>query len=287
MMVFGRRLRTAQLRRGLLLVLLVGMALVNFFPIFWLVTSSLKPPAELLSKDLSGLIPSRLTLDSYRIVFSNPKFIGYFVNSIVVAVATTLIATFFASIGGYALARLRFPGSEILGRLVILTYIIPSVLIIIPLFILMVRLDLQNTLTSLILAHVTFALPFCIWMLRGYFAGLPEELAEAAMADGTTRLGAFFRIMLPLAAPGLVATAMFSFVLSWNEYLFVVVLTNSDAARTLAVGIQASYRSNDMDARLWAALMSASVVSSVPIAAVFVLLQKYLVSGLTAGALKG
>lgn len=280
------RLRRKHIRKTVLFVILIIFALLNLFPIYWLITTSFKPPTRLISRNLSALIPSELTLQSYELILSNPKFVKYFANSIIVALATTLIATLLASLSGYALARLRFWGSRTLGRMVILTYIVPSVLIVIPLFMLIVRLGLQNTVISLIMAHVTFALPFSMWMMRGYFEGIPDELAEAAMVDGASRLGAFFRVVLPLAAPGLVATAMFSFILSWNEYLFALVLINDDSFRTLPVGIQATYRTNDMDPQLWAALMSASVISTIPVVLLFLLLQEFLVAGLTAGALK-
>lgn len=280
------RLRPKQIQKTFLFALLVILTSLNIFPIYWLVTTSFKPPNQLISRNLSALIPSKLTLENYQLILSNPKFVGYFVNSLFVAIATTLIATLLASLSGYALARLKFWGSRTLGRMVILTYIVPSVLIVIPLFMLIVRLGLQNTVISLIMAHVTFALPFSMWMMRGYFEGIPDELAEAAMVDGASRLGAFFKVVLPLAAPGLVATAMFSFILSWNEYLFALILVNDDAFRTLPVGIQATYRTNDMDPQLWAALMSASVISTIPVVLLFLLLQEFLVAGLTAGALK-
>ena len=274
-------------RRTLNLALLVITAIVNFFPIYWLIITPLKPASHILSRDLGSLFPRILTLSNYLEILHTEKFLRYLLNSTLVATTATLITILVSTLGGYSLARLNFPGRRLLGRLILFTYIVPSVLLVVPMFSLFVNFGLQNSYLGLVLAHITLGIPFSIWMLRGFFMSLPEELEEAAMIDGATRVGALFRIILPLSAPGIVAAAMFTFILSWNEYLFALVFINDDAIRTLPVGIAATFMSVNMQGIQWARLMSASVFSSIPVFLIFLWLQKMLVQGLSAGAVKG
>ena len=191
-----------------------------------------------------------------------------------------------ATLGAYSLARLRFPGSEVLGRFVLLTYTIPSVLLLIPLFKIVVTLNLANNLIALVITYTTFSVPFCLWLLRSYFQSLPRDLEDAAMVDGASRLGALFRVILPLSVPGIVATGLFAFILAWNEFLFALVFTTTSDVKTLPIGVSTTFTA-EQTATDWAVAMSASTLSAVPIFIIVLFLQRGLVRGITAGAVKG
>jgi multiple sugar transport system permease protein len=267
--------------------LVLAIAVLNVFPIYWIVVTSLSPVSEILSRDLLSLIPTRPTALHYARLFTFMPYATYLANSLMVALATTALTLAVSALGGYALARLSFPGRNAIARLVLFTYAVPSVLLLIPLYTAIVQYGLQNTRLSLILAHTTFAIPFSLWLLRGFFHSLPAELEDAAMIDGASHFGVLCRIVLPLAAPGLVTAAMFGFILSWNEYLFVLVFINDDALRTIPVGVAANIMTGNIQPDHWPMLMAASIISSVPVGALFLVLQKSLVQGLTAGGVKG
>lgn len=266
--------------------LIVGIAALNFFPIYWIVVTSVSPVSEILSRDLLSLLPTRPTFGAYGSLFSFMPYATYLANSLIVGLATTGLTLAVSALGGYALARLSFPGRNLIGRMVLFTYTVPSVLLLIPLYTAMVRYGIQNTRFSLILAHATFAIPFTLWLLRGFFHSLPAELEDAAMIDGASHFTTLRKIVLPLAAPGLVTAALFGFILSWNEYLFALVFINDDAFRTIPVGVAANIMTGNIQPGHWPILMAASIVSSVPVGALFLFLQKSLVQGLTAGGVK-
>jgi multiple sugar transport system permease protein len=273
-------------RQGWKTALILAIAAVNFFPIYWIVVTSVSPVSEILSRDLWSLIPAGATLGHYGRLFTFMPYATYLANSLIVALATTALTLAVSALGGYALARLSFPGRNLIARMVLFTYTVPSVLLLIPLYTAIVRYGLQNTRLSLILAHATFAVPFTLWLLRGFFHSLPAELEDAAMIDGASHFGVLCRIVLPLAAPGLVTAAIFGFILSWNEYLFVLVFINDDALRTIPVGVAANIMTGNIQPGHWPILMAASIVSSVPVGALFLFLQRSLVQGLTAGGVK-
>ena len=264
-----------------------GSAAVISFPIYWLVVTSLKPSEDMFPKSIVDLVPHSLTLDHYwEVLFGGKNFFTYFSNSLMVAGSTTLITLVVATLGAYALARLSFPGSRWLGRSVLFAYVIPPVLLVIPVFSILLGLGLYNSLFGLTLAHVTFAVPFALWLLRAYFSGSPVELEQAGMIDGLTRLGVVRRIVLPLAGPGLVAVSIFTFMLSWNDYLYALVLLTDDAVRTLPIGLNASFMNHNMSANDWGNVMAASVLSAIPVFVAYLVLQRWLVGGLAAGAVK-
>jgi ABC-type glycerol-3-phosphate transport system permease component len=273
----GGRWRTA---------LIVAIAAVNFFPIYWILVTSVSPVSQILSRDLLTLLPTRLTLAPYGRLFTFMPYATYLANSLLVAFGTTALTLAVSALGGYALARLAFPGRHLIARMVLFTYTVPSVLLLIPLYTTIVRYGLQNTRLSLILAHATFAIPFTLWLLRGFFHSLPVELEDAAMIDGASHFKVLCRIVLPLAAPGLVTAAIFGFILSWNEYLFALVFINDDTLRTIPVGVAANIMTGNIQPTHWPVLMAASIVSSVPVGVLFLVLQKSLVQGLTAGGVK-
>ena len=261
-----------------ILVLLVA------FPLVWMILTSLKPQTELFRIPPTWL-PETVTFEHYWRLLTETPFLLYFRNSVVLATSTTVFVVVLGAIGAYSLVRFAYRGRETLATLVLFTYLLPSVVLIIPLYLMMVELGLSNTLASLVLAHTTFALPYALWLLRSFMEGVPEDLESAALVDGATRMGAFRDVILPQLLPGIISTALFTFILSWNEYLYALVLVNSDAARPLTTGVMTMLISAfNIE---WSLLMAASVMMSLPLIVVFAFLQSYLTRGFGAGAVKG
>lgn len=254
------------------------------FPLLWTIVTSLKPQTELFRIPPS-ILPGEVTFEHYRKLLLETQFPVYFTNSVIVAVGTTAVVVVVALLGAHSLVRFAYAGRERLAQLVLFTYLLPSVVLVIPLYLLLVELGLANSLLSLVIAYTTFALPFALWLLRSFMAGIPQDLEAAAMVDGASRMGAFVDVILPQALPGIISTAVFTFILAWNEYLFALVLVNKDTSRTLTTGvINMLVTSFHIE---WSLLMAASVLMSVPIIVVFALLQKHLTRGFGAGAVKG
>ena len=254
------------------------------FPLLWTFVTSLKPQTELF-RIPPGLLPSEVTFEHYRKLLFETQFPVYFGNSVIVAVCTTIVVVVVALLGAHSLVRFAYPGRERLAQLVLFTYLLPSVVLVIPLYLLLVEMGVANTLFSLTIAYTTFALPFALWLLRSFMAGIPQDLEAAAMVDGASRMGAFIDVILPQALPGIISTAVFTFILAWNEYLFALVLVNKDTARTLTTGvITMLVTSFHIE---WSMLMAASVMMSVPVIVVFAFLQKHLTRGFGAGGVKG
>ena len=263
------------------------LSFIAVFPIYFMIVGSISPVATFLRRDLGEiLLPRAFVGDHLAVVAFDPVFLRFALNSMIVATATTVVSVTIATLGAYSLARLRFPGSEVLGRFVLLTYTIPSVLLLIPLFKIVVTLNLANNLIALVITYTTFSVPFCLWLLRSYFQSLPRDLEEAAMVDGASRLGALFRVILPLSIPGIVATGLFAFILAWNEFLFALVFTTTSDVKTLPIGVSTTFTA-EQTATDWAVAMSASTLSAVPIFIIVLFLQRGLVRGITAGAVKG
>lgn len=261
-----------------LLVLLIA------FPLGWMIVTSLKPQTELFRIPPTWL-PETITFEHYWRLLTETPFLLYFRNSVVLATTTTVFVVALGTIGAYSLVRFAYRGRETLATLVLFTYLLPSVVLIIPLYLMMVELGLSNTLASLVLAHTTFALPYALWLLRSFMEGVPEDLESAALVDGATRMGAFRDVILPQLLPGIISTALFTFILSWNEYLYALVLVNSDSVRPLTTGVMTMLISAfNIE---WSLLMAASVMMSVPLIIVFAFLQSYLTRGFGAGGVKG
>jgi multiple sugar transport system permease protein len=265
----------------LLLALLVALVVI---PFLWMLVGSFRPTYEHMQRQGTSLWIENPTSENYRRLFAEYDFARYFLNSTFIALVTAIFATSVSAFAGYSLARFRFPGRGLVGFLILTTQMLPSVAIIIPLFLWFKQFALIDTYWALLIAYNAFAIPFCTWMLRGFFSSIPPELEEAAQVDGASQLHAFLRIVLPLSAPGLLATAIFSFILAWQEFLFAVTFTSRAELRTLTVGI-ASMRGKDVID--WGLLNAGVVVTTIPLAILFVLVQRYLVQGLTAGAIKG
>ncbi|MEU6933435.1 carbohydrate ABC transporter permease [Streptomyces sp. NPDC046385] len=269
--------------RRIFLTLLTGFVLL---PVYVMISSSLKPLA-----DVSGefrWLPSGLTLRPYLDIWDTVPLADYFMNSLAVASAATVLSVAVAILAAYALSRYDFRGKRVFAVTVLSTQMFPGILFLLPLFLLYVNignatgLALFGSREGLILTYLTFSLPFSVWMLTGYFDSIPRELDEAAKVDGCGPVGALFRVIVPAAAPGIVAVGVYAFMTAWGEVLFASVMTD-DTTRTLAVGLQGYATQNDV---YWNQVMAASLVVSVPVVAGFLLLQRYLVTGLTAGAVK-
>jgi len=254
------------------------------FPLFWMILTSLKPQSELFLIPPT-FFPSEVTFEHYWRLLEETPFLTYMRNSIFLAVGTTLVVIVVGTLGAHSLVRFSYPGRERLAQLVLFTYLLPSVVLIIPLYFLMIWVGLANTLMSLVVAYTTFALPYALWLLRTFMAAIPEDLESAALVDGANRMEAFIDVILPQALPGIISTALFTSILAWNEYLYALVLVNTDAARPLTTGVMSILiTSFNIE---WSLLMAASVMMSAPLIVAFIFLQKYLVRGFGAGAVKG
>jgi len=260
------------------------IVLLVAFPLIWMVVTSLKPQTELFRIPPTW-VPETVTFEHYWRLLSETPFLLYFRNSVILSLATTAFVVLLATIGAYSLVRFKYKGRETLAFLVLFTYLLPSVVLIIPLYLMMVALGLSNTLFSLVLAYTTFALPYALWLLRSFMEGIPEDLESAALVDGASRMGAFRDVIFPQLLPGIISTALFTFILSWNEYLYALVLVNSDASRPLTTGVMSMLISAfNIE---WSLLMAASVMMSVPLIVIFAFLQSYLTRGFGAGGVKG
>ena len=267
-------------------VVIVILTIFTVVPLYVMVTSSLKPLA-----DVQGAFtwwPTNLTIQPFIDMWSTVPLASYFVNSVIVASAATILSVIIAIFAAYAVSRYRFKGRTVFTTTVLSTQMFPGVLFLLPLFLIFVNINqavgiqLVGTRWGLVITYLTFSLPFAIWMLAGYFDGIPRDLDEAALVDGSGPMGALWHVVLPAAKPGLIAVAIYSFMTSWGEVLFASVMT-TDENRTLAVGLQLYSTQTNV---YWNQIMAASLVVSIPIVIAFLLLQRSFVAGLTAGAVK-
>ncbi len=263
--------------------LLAVYVLVVSFPFYYMVLTSLRAQKDVYNKE-AMLMPVNLILDNYGIVIGSTNLPIWLTNSVIVGVVSSAIALVIGTLAAYSLARLRFFGSSTLARSVLFMYLIPSSLLFIPLFLIINSIGLRNSLWALILTYLTFNVPFCTWMLLGYFRTIPVELEDAARIDGCSRMGVLGRIILPLSAPGLVTAFIFSFTNSWNEFLYAAVMTNRSDLRTIPVGL---YSFQIADILLWGQLMAAAIIATAPVLILYMLVQRFVVQGLTAGSVKG
>lgn len=263
--------------------LLAVYVLVVSFPFYYMVLTSLRAQKDVYNKE-AMLMPVNLILDNYGIVIGSTNLPIWLTNSVIVGVVSSAIALAIGTLAAYSLARLRFFGSSTLARSVLFMYLIPSSLLFIPLFLIINSIGLRNSLWALILTYLTFNVPFCTWMLLGYFRTIPIELEDAARIDGCSRMGVLGRIILPLSAPGLVTAFIFSFTNSWNEFLYAAVMTNRSDLRTIPVGL---YSFQIADILLWGQLMAAAIIATAPVLILYMLVQRFVVQGLTAGSVKG
>jgi multiple sugar transport system permease protein len=268
-------------------IFLVFLLIFAMLPMVWMLITSLKTQFAALQYPPQWW-PKDPTLDQYRTLLSpsNPtgkEFLRYMVNSIWVSTATTVIGVAVAVPAAYAFSRFRFPGRQGLFYSVLLRNMFPAVVFLMPLFIMMRKLHLINTHASLILTYLTFGLPLSIWLLKGFYDNIPAQLEQAARIDGATRFQAFYKIVMPLSSPGIIATAIYSFIIAWNEYVYALTFLNDKQLLTLPVGLQRFFTEF---ATNWPGLMAASFIMSVPVVVLFLVLQKYFVRALTEGAVK-
>jgi multiple sugar transport system permease protein len=256
---------------------------VVLLPLYWMFKSSISVNAEMYGSNVK-LIPSEVTFEHFVVGWNKWSFGLGLRNSLIVASITTTLAVLLSCLGAYSLVRLRYPGRAALARSVLFVYLIPGSLVFIPLFILMNQLRLVNTHLALILSYLTFAIPFCTWMLIGYFKSIPNELEEAALIDGCTRLQSLVKVLIPLSAPGIVAAAIFSFSLSWNEFLYALIFVTTPSTKTLPPLISNLIRG---DIYLWGPMMAGSVLAAAPVVVLYIISQRFVVQGLGAGAVKG
>jgi multiple sugar transport system permease protein len=267
----------------LLYVGVLSFVIFSIGPVYWMIASSIRPTGELLVTQ-PALFSPNVVFDSYVDVFLYTNYLTMLWNSFINAVVTTILTTALGAMAAYALVRLKIKGRVLLTRSVLIAYLFPQVLLVVPVFMIAVQLGLVNTFHGLIFIYVTFSLPFTIWMLVAYFQSMPLDLEESAMVSGATRFQAFWYVVLPMSRPGLAAAGIFTFIHAWNEFLYALVLLNSDDKATLAIGLVRLLSSETLN---WSALMAASTMMVVPVIAAFLFYQRNLVDGLTAGATKG
>jgi arabinogalactan oligomer/maltooligosaccharide transport system permease protein len=261
---------------------LIAASVVAVFPIVWVVLSSFKPGVWVNSSDLS--LVKEPTVANYDYVLFHTGFPRWLLNSVIVAAFTMMIGVFMSATTGYALSRFNFPGRRQLMLTFLVTQMFPVSILIVPMYVIMARIGLINTLASLVIAYLTVAVPFCAWMLKSYFDTISRSLDEAAQMDGCGPFATFWRIILPLARPGLAVTAFFTFLTAWGEVAYASAFIQTDNKYTLAYGLQQFVPQFNPQ---WEFLAAAAVLVTVPAGAVFFFAQRHLISGLTAGGTKG
>jgi multiple sugar transport system permease protein len=268
--------------------LIVGTSLTLYvvfvlFPLAWIGLTSLRTLAQIfLQTDL--LTPRNLTFQNYIDLFTKRDMANWLVNSTLIAVSVTLVSLIFSVLAAYSLTRLKYRGAEPMAKAVLFLYLVPPALLYIPLYIMLNKMRLLNSLWALELVYPTFVLPFCTWLLMGYFKTIPEELEDAARIDGCSRLRVLYEIVIPLAKPALITAVTFSLVEIWREYLYAFVFITSDKLKLIQVGV-ATLRIGDT--LLWGLVMAGSIIATIPPVLLYMFLQKYIVQGMTAGAVKG
>jgi ABC-type glycerol-3-phosphate transport system permease component len=289
-------------RRLTLYATLSAVVFIVCFPLIWALSTSLKPKSEIFATPPT-LIPRTLTLEIYKALLTGrPQyfqsggqqvssgttpaqfFTRWFLNSVVVTLGSTLISITISTLAAYSLTRFKYWGRNFVPYFSLLGYMVPSIIFVFPLFLVMARFDLTDSLVSLVLGYVCITLPFCTWLMWAFMRSIPLEIEEAALIDGASRLQVFTQVVLPTALPGIIAASIFSMIVSWNDYLFGRVFLNSLDNLTLTVGVMLFFEGTHVD---WGLLMAASVLMTLPMAILFMAMQRHLVAGFGAGAVKG
>jgi multiple sugar transport system permease protein len=282
----GSKRRAARWRAAATYANLLPFVFFALFPFYFMLVTSFKRNAELYSlKSIPFWIQSGVIADHYTFLFQKTDFLVWMKNSLIISVMATSASVVIAVLAGYSLARLRFPGVGSFGTAVFITYLVPPTLLFLPLSQVVNWLGLGDSIWALVVTYPTFLVPFCTWLLMGYFRTVPREVEECALVDGATRLQTLSRIVLPMAVPGIVCATLFSFTLTWNEYIYALTFVSQTANKTAVVGVTAELIRGDI--YYWGSLMAGAVVASLPIVVIYVWFLDYYVSGLTAGAVKG
>jgi ABC-type glycerol-3-phosphate transport system permease component len=271
------------LKRGWMYAAMIAVSVFALFPIYWVVITSLKPRSEIFTKT-PDLWPTDPQWDQYPRVWGEGHVGRALMNSLIVAGGMTIVCLIVAAMAAYALSRFDIPLKRVLMMLVLMTQMFPLVVLVIPLFIVMRNAQLLGTYAGLVVSYLAFTAPLAIWVMRGFLVGIPAELEHAARTDGATRLGSMWRVMLPLAAPGLATTAVLCFLEGWKEFMLALTFMNEESRKTLPVTLQSFVGRGDTD---WGAVMATSVIYTLPVVVVFILLRKHLMRGTMAGAVKG
>jgi trehalose/maltose transport system permease protein len=281
-----RRIKWSDLLVRVLFWLLVAVILIyTVFPFMWALLASVKPNED-ISATPTRYLPSELYWGNLRYVFDQGDFLRAIRNSIIVSILTVGVALVVGSLAAYALGRMRFRGRSVVLYIILAMTMFPAIAILGSLFEMIRKLDLYDTIPALVLTYMTFTLPFTVWVLANFFKAMPGELEEAALVDGATPFQAFYKILLPLALPGLVTTGLLAFIAAWNEFLFALTFTNTYDARTVQPAI-ASFSGNTQFEEPWGSIMAASVVVTIPLVVLVLVFQRKILAGLTAGAIKG
>lgn len=279
-MIESKRMKLV--RRASTCVGMVAALLWALTPIYWIVVTSFKTSREIYSLPPT-LFPKAPTLANYLATF-NSDFPQFVLNSFVVAIGVTIISAIVGALAAYPIARMQFKGRGITARAIVTAYLMPPSLLFIPMFIVLQKLGLVDTKIGLILAYLTFTVPFCTWMLIGYYRTIPLELDEAARMDGANRFQTLRKIILPVASPGVAVVALFAFTHAWNEFLYALVYVYSTSTKTFTAGLSGLIMG---DTFIWGQLMASSVIAIIPIFIIYVVAQRYIVEGLSAGSVKG
>ncbi len=260
-----------------------AFVLFAIYPVLQIINISLRPGDQLYSTDL-GLIPDGATFDAYRIILFEKPFPTWLRNSLIVSLSTALIGVSLASLAGYAFSRFRFKSRGVALNGILITQMFPATMLLLPLYMIMRKLHLVDTMAGVVIAYAATALPFCIWTMKGYYDTIPVDLEEAALIDGCGPLQAFLRVTLPLSAPALVITGLFSFMTGWSEFIVARVLLPSSELHTLPLGLESLASTYQTE---WANYAAGSVLVCIPVVVLFLALSRFLVSGLTLGGVKG
>lgn len=276
-------MKTALHKKIIMYGILILITVVFMFPVYWMILTSLRPN-ELIQRLPLEFFPTTTTLSHYIEILNDNNFLHFYKNNLIVSGTTTLVTLFLAIFAAYAFSRFKFRGNSTLMMLFLSTQMFPAMALLIALYNMYFKLGLLNTYTALVLACSTNALPLSVWMLKGFFDTIPTSLEEAAYIDGCPKVQTMFQIIIPLIKPGILAVGLYSFLISWEDFLWGLTLVNKTEMRTLASGIAMTYLGEfEYD---WGRVMGASVAAAIPILILFIFLQKYLISGLTAGAVK-
>ena len=264
---------------------LIAFVVVTLFPFYWMLVTSLKPNAELYNARILPIVVYTPTLQHYVDLLTQTRFLSWTFNTLLVATVTTVISLVLGTMAAYPLARMNFPGAAVIALSIAATYLVPQTLLFIPMADLVNRLGLVNSLWSVVLTYPTFLIPFCAWLLMGYFKTVPRELEDAARIDGAGRFQAMLRVVLPLSVPGLLSAGIFAFTLSQNEFLYALIFLTRSDIRTVPVAAIAELIRGDVF--FWGQLMAAALLGSIPVAIIYSFFVEHYVAGLTAGAVKG
>lgn len=264
---------------------LIFFLVTMLFPFYWMLITSITPDNIIYDINRNSLLVSEPTIEHYLKLILDSPFLLWLKNSLQVAIVSTSISLVVGTMAAYSLAQLHFRGRQTMGMLIFVTYLVPTTLLFLPLAYVVRNLGMFDKPIALMVTYPTFLIPFCTWLLMGYFKGIPRELEDSARVDGCTHFGAFFRIVLPISLPGLVSAGLFAFTLSWNEFIYALTLAQSNSVKTLPIGVVSQLVLGDV--YFWGQLMAAALLGSIPIAILYSFFLEYYVKGMTAGAVKG